>query len=105
MKPGSIAAFTQGWRGHMLATHRKQVALAEARKADSGVSPTLTRVGRCLSYKRGELEARVWRHPAGSGYVCLLKDWGKGTSQETVQPMVEAQRSARHFIGIRKGNE
>ena len=59
----------------------------------------------CLSYKRGELEARVWRHPAGSGYVCLLKDWGKGTSQETVQPMVEAQRSARHFIGIRKGND
>ena len=32
-KPGDIAKLTQGWRDHMIATHRKQVAIHEARKA------------------------------------------------------------------------
>ena len=86
-KPGSIAALTQGWRDHLLATHHRQIRLAEARKVQAdGVLITLRRESthRCLSYNRGALEARVWRHPDGSGYVTLLKDWGRWQSQQMV---------------------
>ena len=34
-EPGSIARMTQGWRDHMLATHRRQVAIAKRRAAET----------------------------------------------------------------------
>ena len=32
---GPIARMTQGWRDHMLATHRRQVAIAKRREAET----------------------------------------------------------------------
>ena len=67
---------------------------------NGGVSTTLRRASghRGLSYFKSGLEAQVWRHPNGTGYVTLLKDWGRWRSQQCVLPLSEALRTARCFI-------